>query len=192
MVKVLENIVDSILFIEKEHRQIWNIIENLENQRKNALSIVQNFTDEVCTSVARKKLIDKLVNLKFDTSEEVTKNVDKKEGRKCRYYNKGYCKNETECNFYHPENVCDKSLLENECSDRGCTKRHPRSCKFWLKDSRGCFRGDLCKYLHREKEKGQHIKDLENKSKTNKQVLTEVSQSNVVIAEKESYVNEGK
>ena len=162
----------------------------MENQRKNALRIVQNFTDEVCTSVARKKLIDKLFNLNFDTSEELTKHVDKKEGRKCRYYNKGYCKNETECNFYHPENVCDKFLSGNECSDRGCTKRHPRSCKFWLKDSRGCFRGDSCKYLHREEEKGKQIKDLENKNKKNKQVPTEVSQSNVVIVEKESEVKE--
>ena len=40
--------------------------------------------------------------------------------------------------------------------------------------------------MHREREKGQHIKDLEIKSEKNKQVPTEVSQSNVVMVEKES------
>ena len=44
--------------------------------------------------------------------------------------------------------------------------------------------------MHREEEKGKQIKDLENKNKKNKQVPTEVSQSNVVIVEKESEVKE--
>ena len=40
---------------------------------------------------------------------------------------------------------------------------HPKSCKYWLKDIRGCLTHDLCKFLHKNNEKGIGIKGLEEK-----------------------------
>ena len=49
-----------------------------------------------------------------------------------------------------------------------CKMRHPKSCKFWLKDARGCLRGDSCKYLHLNGEEGKSIK-VRGKQTTSKE-----------------------
>ena len=70
--------------------------------------------------------------------------------RKCRYYNRGYCKFGDRCNFTHPLAVCDNFLMNNFCYERGCQLRHPKDCRFWTKSTEGCIRHDPCQYLHRE------------------------------------------
>ena len=70
-------------------------------------------------------------------------------------------------------------LLEQKCPVMDCSSKHPVSCKFWLRESRGCFRGDLCKYLHRVEERGKSIKDAEFHHKKNYQVIAEVAKPNV-------------
>ena len=80
-----------------------------------------------------------LTNLEFKIFGNITENVDKKKKRKCRYYNKSYCKNESECEFYPSEKICKNFLAVQKCPDMGCSEKHPVSCKFWLRDSRRCF-----------------------------------------------------
>ena len=43
--------------------------------------------------------------------------------------------------------------------------RHPKDCKFWLGDTRGCLRGRSCKVLHKVENKGKKVKDHEQQDR---------------------------
>ena len=67
---------------------------------------------------------------------------------KCRHDNKG--------KFRHAATICDTFLMDGKCGEgHGCQNRHPRVCKYRDNDTRGCRRGEFCKYLHK---KHQEIK----------------------------------
>ena len=38
--------------------------------------------------------------------------VNKKKAKKCRYYDRGYCKYNDKCRFGHPQGVCDGYLKD--------------------------------------------------------------------------------
>ena len=57
--------------------------------------------------------------------------------RKCRYYNRGYCKFQEECNFAHPSTICQDLLQNGKCYLRQCPDRHPNICRYWQKEE-GC------------------------------------------------------
>ena len=69
---------------------------------------------------------------------------------KCRYFNRGFCKYGTECNFYHPEVSCEEYLREGVCLQQRCMKRHQRHCRYWTGKNEGCRRDEMCQYLHVE------------------------------------------
>ena len=87
-----------------------------------------------------------LSNLKVNSEGIVKK-------RKCRYYNRGYCKFGENCDFVHPSHICDTFLKDGACSSRECQQRHPKDCRYWTKKPEGCTRKDSCQYLHRESRK---------------------------------------
>ena len=74
----------------------------------------------------------------------------KKEGeddiKKCRYFNKGYCKYEEKCKFGHPLEICEIHLESLKCTIKGCKRRHPKTCK-WFSREVGCKRQN-CDFLH--------------------------------------------
>ena len=60
--------------------------------------------------------------------------------------------------------------------------RHPRDCRYWKGDTRGCLRDNQCKYLHTSTKKGVNIsvkksyhepKSGEEKKMDNKEAFTE-------------------
>ena len=63
---------------------------------------------------------------------------DKKEKIRCKYYNSGFCKLKSECQFRHPTTICIKSSCEN----KGCLSRHPKPCCY--KDQ--CRKRSICVY----------------------------------------------
>ena len=67
--------------------------------------------------------------------------------KKCRYFNRGYCKYKKQCRYSHPKNVCEEYLKSRECGNAKCGDRHPRVCK-WNDRSVGCNRKSECNYLH--------------------------------------------
>ena len=170
--EVLGAVIDDILLIENEHRHVLAYISNLEQKRKNVQNLVQGLGNDVCTTGAKDRLIDIIDKLKFKIAEDCNENVvkTKESEKKCRYYNKGYCKNKLDCKFYHPESVCENFLLNKSCPERGCTKRHPSSCKFWQRGPRGCFRGETCKYLHRLEDMGKDKKELCDGNKSDNEI----------------------
>ena len=49
-----------------------------------------------------------------------------KTSEKCKYYNRGYCKNKEDCENLHNDKVCD----DLDCDENKCEKRHPNPCRF--------------------------------------------------------------
>ena len=71
----------------------------------------------------------------------------KDETKRCRYYNKGFCKYEKRCRYFHPQEICQNHLDTLNCNLKGCKKRHPKVCKWFQKDV-GCKREENCDFLH--------------------------------------------
>ena len=71
----------------------------------------------------------------------------------------GYCKMKAECIYHHSDKICDQFLAKGKCTEsRLCQDRHPKECKFWLGDPRGCLRGEMCRYLHKHESNGKNVK----------------------------------
>ena len=69
--------------------------------------------------------------------------------RKCRYFNRGFCKYGVNCKFYHSPDICNDYLEEGICRKNYCTERHPKVCKYWGGNQNGCSRdSSTCQYLH--------------------------------------------
>ena len=66
--------------------------------------------------------------------------------KKCRYFNKGYCKYEEKCKFRHPLEICQIHVKSLKCTIKGCKNRHPKTCK-WFNREVGCKRQN-CDFLH--------------------------------------------
>ena len=89
-------------------------------------------------------------NVRKETFEKVTvvesKESERKEVKTCRYYNKGYCKYENKCRYFHPLKTCKNHLESQKCQVKLCKERHPKVCKWFIKEV-GCKR-DNCDFLH--------------------------------------------
>ena len=77
--------------------------------------------------------------VKEDTSDKIV--------RKCRYFNRGFCKYRTKCKYTHPKETCKEYSENQRCKTKDCPFRHQKECK-WSKKDEGCKRGSDCEYLH--------------------------------------------
>ena len=92
------------------------------------------------------------------------KNKFNKSKKKCRYWNRGYCREGSECTWYHEEIDCWSFVQEGHCKEKRCMKRHRKTCRYWAYRDIGCLRGDQCQYLHqkiRRKSKQESESDVE-------------------------------
>ena len=86
------------------------------------------------------KTVDSL-NIKIENQNENKK--------KCKYYNRGYCKYKEQCTHSHFRTICDEFSTNGKCSNfKSCLFRHPKPCRFWTKKIEGCRRGNTCLYMH--------------------------------------------
>ena len=74
------------------------------------------------------------------------KQDEAKETRRCKWWNRGYCREKERCLFIHPKGDC-QDHLQGRCTSRGCTLQHRKVCKF-IHTRVGCLRGEDCAYLH--------------------------------------------
>ena len=136
----------------------WNLLYNLQYE--------QNILKEKYS-----KLMDIIENLLAALSqsemEKIKKNEEKKKWIKCKFYNRGYCKEGATCEFAHPEENCQEFIDTGSCSaGRLCHGRHPHKCRSWLQGS--CYRGSSCAYQHQECDKPEHIiEDEDDKDEDN-------------------------
>ena len=154
---------ERVIFLEQKRIEISCWISNLGPfQYKDTL---KNEINQMEIRVL--KIVDVETKTKIDPDNSKQNSYSVK---KCRYHNRGYCKCGSNCIYYHPDKNCDKYIADGKCADPVCSFRHPKPCKFWLKDKRGCYRNELCKYLHRNSEKGINVaeENIEKKVKTKK------------------------
>jgi hypothetical protein len=134
---ILENqkMVDKIIVenseaIERLEREISRLeSQNLEKENQNLEKENQNQEKEASE----------------DEKEEAGTKVKVNEKR-CRYYNKGFCKYVDKCRYFHPSEICPKHLENSNCSEKKCNMRHPKLCK-WSQKEVGCRRSN-CDFLH--------------------------------------------
>ena len=79
--------------------------------------------------------------------KKISKNSEEKETKRCKWWNRGYCKEKNSCTFVHEKEDC-KDHLNGSCTNRGCkTLRHRKQCRYFS-TVEGCHRRDRCEYLH--------------------------------------------
>ena len=79
--------------------------------------------------------IKRIENEKDASKVESEKEVDNNKAikaKKCKYFNRGYCKYKIECRFVHPREICKIYLEGKKGDDKNCKDRHPKVCKWWL------------------------------------------------------------
>ena len=59
----------------------------------------------------------------MSSMNQSTESIKSNETIKCRYFNRGYCKNKSNCKYVHPTNDC-----EDDCSNSNCPHRHIIQC----------------------------------------------------------------
>ena len=153
-VKALKETVDNLQkkLAPKERDEIQDIIDKqkaldkaiadndaaLDQIKRELLDLKDN--REVPTSTVKTKGDAKYVQ------NEVEESINQK-NRKCRYFNRGYCKYKMKCRYFHPKNVCQEYVTNQKCSNSDCIDRHPKPCK-WTAQTGGCKRINGCDYLH--------------------------------------------
>ena len=86
-----------------------------------------------------------------DVIEEETGDKTKviKLRKRCRYYNRCFCKYRSKCRFAHPNKICKSYSGTGKCGQEGCIDRHPKQCKRGS-SGEGCKRKQECEYLHND------------------------------------------
>ena len=118
----------------------WTLIYNLQYEQ----NIIRDKYDKLLD------IVDKLLAaLRESEMKHIQRKEFKKKSIKCKFYNRGYCKQGFSCEFFHPDEICEEFANVGTCSGgEHCLKRHPRKCRYWCKGV--CFRGPSCAYQHQE------------------------------------------
>ena len=123
--------------LDNLYQEVEEIKQELEAEKEK----VKNLEE---TIEGKNKLIESLhCQMK---KEDINK---RPKGIKCRYWNRGFCKEGRKCQFTHPERDCQKFLDTDTCEERGCENRHRRKCRYY-KTQQGCYRKEKCQYIHNE------------------------------------------
>jgi hypothetical protein len=115
---------------------------------KEASSLIDKIEEEGNAEEKREvgAMKDKLEEIK--TKKENKREIKTNKKGKCRYWNRGYCRDGRKCSWSHPEGDCQEYLQEGRCRDRGCPRRHRKVCRYWV--GKGCTRKKECQYLHQD------------------------------------------
>ena len=109
--------------------------------------------------------------------------------RRCRYWNRGYCREgTTKCPFHHPPDDCQQHLLEGRCSSQGCGQRHRKRCKYWGTPI-GCFRKGQCQYLHMGDPNVSTDSTESKEVEVEEDIVTEYNTPNYENKKKDKYIS---
>ena len=126
------------------------------------------------------KLVGEILEtVKLDAKLRVDKDKEKKLKFRCKYQNKGFCREGSSCEYSHREENCQEYCSSGSCSqDPICQYRHPNKCKFWIRGK--CWRGSSCVYLHKSEDLGcvESNDDLEKNDDDNLEKANDVENEN--------------
>ena len=109
-------------------------------------NVVQKYNN-VCQLVYELTEVIKHLELKIISIEKHQEPQNIKSSKRCRYFNRGYCRKGSDCLYSHPQETCQEYLESGSCASiRSCKKRHPQECRYWKRHH--CFRGRECMFLH--------------------------------------------
>ena len=127
------------------------------------LAVLGEETIQVLNSMKTEGMSDEViaplmeVAMKAAGLESRDKEKERKEIKRCKWWNRGYCREKESCSFDHPSGNCEDHL-KGRCRSKGCKiLRHRKICKYFITDTE-CHRGETCEYLH-EKDKDDNEKD---------------------------------
>ena len=147
-------------FEEKQETSENSDIKEIVEKQRLLFDLVEANSERIRQiDIEMKDIINKRKVMEKDSVEKEKVAESNLVKKKCRYYDKGYCKYQKKCRYFHPIEVCKTHLEKQKCKENGCRGRHPRACKWFQRDI-GCKRVD-CGYLHvilAEKENGNTIK----------------------------------
>ena len=162
---IIQTVKDEMEILTNKQIMLMKYTTELEDRRHRFIEFIKNRELLKISTEARENLLVNVEAMEINVVRAAkianVKGVKEQSNKKCRYNNVGYCKMGTDCVYNHSNKVCDE-FLTTRCPDpKSCSYRHPKECKFWLGDPRGCLRGQECKYLHKMENKGRHIKTSE-------------------------------
>ena len=138
----ISSLVEKIMLCEDERQSIIREIITLKN------TVINSGTNRIFES-----LFDKYIDMLENVMVKQKRETESKEKRKCRYFNRGFCKYGDKCNYYHASVTCQEYIEKGICTKTLCSERHPKTCKHWARDPQGCRRHESCQYLHKDSEK---------------------------------------
>ena len=145
----VESLVKQMWMCEEERKSLLLELITMENTSNNSGS-GGNLTN-VCKAL--KNIVENIVVTVQNTHNDNRETCEpEKERRKCRYFNRGFCKYGDSCAYFHPSTICEEYLRESICLRERCEERHPKHCRYWSNSPEGC-RYKSCKYLHVVSEK---------------------------------------
>lgn len=159
--KQMGGLVKTIVDLKSKVDKLEKKLEKDSDNDIESIVQKQNLLDKAiaANNDAIKKVEMEIVNFSKDkefsreastTNEFVNEQMGKdykRKTRRCRYYNRGFCKFKTKCRFFHPLGICKEYLTSQKCETLNCLDRHPKPCK-WLESKEGCRRGTECEYSH--------------------------------------------
>ena len=151
--KQLDEINLKLLALMTNKEALIETVKNFEDERTSLIHAFRQITvpkeslniEEI---EKRKSIQITIDNLNVEICKDTSKSGPSKPVKKCRYYNRGYCKFENRCRFHHPENICQDFVQNGICRTQQCHNRHPRDCRYWTNKQEGCNRQEKCQYLH--------------------------------------------
>ena len=86
----------------------------------------------------------------------------------CTHHQTGFCKYRTQCHKNHNNELCQTKI----CRDTKCTKRHPKTCKYFERNNT-CKYNEHCAFSHPER---KHLNSFENIKEEVKQIKYEIQE----------------
>ena len=148
--EVSDNLIDNLY---ESREEIERLKRELETERKK-IKVLEDIIEK------QKKSIDTQIEKKKEEETKQQKGEErghKKSSKRCRYWNRGFCREKSSCLFSHVKEDCESFQKDGSCHDRTCKKRHRKECCYFNKGN--CFRGDKCEYMHKRK---NHIEETNN------------------------------
>ena len=154
IVRALKELKTGMIELQEQRKKDHN--EEIEEILKNK-KVVEDILESHTEAIKRiEKEIVKMENLKnkndkVQSEAAANDDVEKEERsmfnkRKCRYFDKGFCKFRVKCRYIHPKRICEDYLRNGKCEVPGCKERHPEMCRYW--GSGKCRRNENCDFLH--------------------------------------------
>ena len=121
----------------------WTLLQQVVNEQ-NEMKEKFNYLLRVVVKLLEQKMEEE--NNEHQETIQRKKSVSKK--IKCKFFNKGFCRDGIECDFFHPEEDCQEFLETGLCiSRKDCPHRHPHQCRYWAKGE--CWREETCVFQHK-------------------------------------------